>query len=101
MRTVCGVGRSGETRSKLKKIEAVNDRQESARKEQGAQRQQGLAEFFGSGFFRDSGAYSPWSADNLGLFSQLHRVSVCAYQPGIRAAAGSCVCACPRCLSVA
>lgn len=45
-------------------------------------------------FFRNSGAYSPWSTDNPGLFSQLHQVSVCLYQLGISTAPSSCVCMC-------
>lgn len=54
-------------------------------------------------YFCDLGAYSPWSADNPRLFSQLHQVSVCLYQPGIRAAPSlcECVCVCVPTLSVA
>ena len=68
---------------------------------------EGVAEFWLLlQFFCNSGAYSPWSADNPRLFSQLHQVSVCLYQPGIRAAPSLCVCececervcVCPRCL---
>lgn len=53
-----------------------------------------LLQIFFSFFSRNSGAYSPWSTDNPGLFSQLHQVSVCLYQLGISTAPSSCVCVC-------